>query len=139
MISQGGRSDKPDPVDFDQSDYGPAVEDNLGPKGSNTRRARLEQIRRRLKEEGSLISLRQMGDDLPLIAYSASPSDPGGQRLIHIVDLSDLPVPTMQSLREILGLTVAEARLAQRLARGKTLEEAAVSLNIKGNTARTPL
>ena len=45
----------------------------------------------------------------------------------------------MQSLREILELTVAEARLAQRLARGKTLEEAAVSLNVKVNTARSQL
>jgi len=53
--------------------------------------------------------------------------------------LTDLPVPAAQPLQEYFDLTLAEVRLAQSLARGLSLEEAARYLNIKMSTARTQL
>lgn len=53
--------------------------------------------------------------------------------------LTDLPVPAAQPLQEYFDLTLAEVRLAQSLARGLSLEEAARRLNIKMSTARTQL
>jgi DNA-binding CsgD family transcriptional regulator len=53
--------------------------------------------------------------------------------------LTDLPVPPAQSLQECFDLTSAEVKLAQGLARGLSLEEAARHLNIKMSTARTQL
>jgi len=42
-------------------------------------------------------------------------------------------------LRNVFNLSVAEARLAQGLTRGETLENVAHSLDIKMSTARTQL
>ncbi len=53
--------------------------------------------------------------------------------------LTDLPVPAAQPLQEYFDLTSAEVRLAQSLARGMSLEQAARHLNIKMSTARTQL
>lgn len=53
--------------------------------------------------------------------------------------LSDLPVPPAQLLQECFDLTSAEVKLAQNLARGLSLEEAARHLNIKMSTARSQL
>jgi DNA-binding CsgD family transcriptional regulator len=53
--------------------------------------------------------------------------------------LTDLPVPPAQALQECFDLTCAEVKLAQSLARGLSLEEAARHLNIKMSTARTQL
>jgi DNA-binding CsgD family transcriptional regulator len=44
-----------------------------------------------------------------------------------------------QVLRQLYGLTPAEAHISSLLARGKTVEEAAVELNVSSNTARTHL
>jgi DNA-binding CsgD family transcriptional regulator len=51
----------------------------------------------------------------------------------------DLPMPSEASLRSLFDLTPAEARLAQRLASGDTVEEVAKALHIKMTTARTQL
>jgi DNA-binding CsgD family transcriptional regulator len=51
----------------------------------------------------------------------------------------DLPVPSQARLRSLFDLTIAEARIAQRLACGDSVEEAAQKLNIKMTTARTQL
>ena len=53
--------------------------------------------------------------------------------------LDSLPVPSTQLLQEYFDLTLAEVKLAQSLARGLSLEEAARHLNIKMSTARTQL
>ena len=53
--------------------------------------------------------------------------------------LTELPVPAAQLLQEYFDLTCAEVKLAQSLARGLSLEEAARHLNIKMLTARTQL
>lgn len=51
----------------------------------------------------------------------------------------DFPVPSETRLRELFDLTAAEARLAQRLACGDSVEEVAQRLSIKMTTARTQL
>jgi DNA-binding CsgD family transcriptional regulator len=53
--------------------------------------------------------------------------------------LDSLPVPSAQFLQEYFDLTSAEVKLAQSLAQGLSLEEAAQHLNIKMSTARTQL
>ena len=50
-----------------------------------------------------------------------------------------LPVPSASLLGEYFDLTPAEARLAQIIAQGGTLDEAAQMLDIKMSTARTQL
>lgn len=59
----------------------------------------------------------------------------------RILDRSaiDLPMPSEGSLRSLFDLTPAEARLAQRLACGDSVEEVAKALHIKMTTARTQL
>jgi len=53
--------------------------------------------------------------------------------------LRNIPVPTEHLLRHVFGLTPAEARLAQGLARGDALAQVAGTLGIKMSTARTQL
>ena len=67
-----------------------------------------------------------------------NPADPAAPPP-GIVAMFDLPVPSEARLRALFDLTVAEARLAQRLARGDSVEEVALALNIKMTTARTQL
>jgi DNA-binding CsgD family transcriptional regulator len=54
-------------------------------------------------------------------------------------ELANFPVPSEDRLRQVFDLTPAEARLAQGLARGDTLEKVAEQLQIKITTARTQL
>jgi DNA-binding CsgD family transcriptional regulator len=56
-----------------------------------------------------------------------------------VMAIFDLPVPSEARLRALFDLTAAEVRLAQRLARGDSVEEAAQALSIKMTTARTQL
>jgi DNA-binding CsgD family transcriptional regulator len=51
----------------------------------------------------------------------------------------DLPVPSEATLKAVFDLSTAEARLAQHLARGDSVEEVAQTLSIKMSTARTQL
>lgn len=62
-----------------------------------------------------------------------------GRKSRLVSALNDLPVPSGQLLQEYFDLTLAEVKLAQGLARGSSLEEAARQLNIKMSTARTQL
>jgi len=56
-----------------------------------------------------------------------------------LAQLMDFPVPSESMLRRMFDLTPAEARLAQSLTRGDSLDEVAQALNIKMTTARTQL
>jgi DNA-binding CsgD family transcriptional regulator len=53
--------------------------------------------------------------------------------------LCALPIPREATLRSLFELTGAEARLAQHLARGDSVEEIARTLGVKIATARTQL
>jgi DNA-binding CsgD family transcriptional regulator len=64
---------------------------------------------------------------------------PAGRRSRIESALTDLPVPAAQPLQEYFDLTLAEVKVAQSLARGLSLEEAARHLSIKMSTARTQL
>lgn len=54
-------------------------------------------------------------------------------------DLFELPVPSQKHLQELFDLTAAEAKLAQLIACGDSVEEVAQRLCIKMTTARTQL
>jgi DNA-binding CsgD family transcriptional regulator len=58
---------------------------------------------------------------------------------VSLADLKEIPVPSEDALRQVLSLTGAEARLAQGIARGDSVEDIAQSLNIRMSTARTQL
>ena len=59
--------------------------------------------------------------------------------LLDMRQILDLPAPSEARVRAMFGLTAAEARLAQLLASGDTLEEVAEKLCIKLTTARSQL
>jgi len=78
-----------------------------------------------------------------VVGASAPMGDEGvagkGWAAAKLAELMDLPVPSEQMLRSIFDLTPAEARLAQSLSRGDSLEHVAQSLNIRMTTARSQL
>ena len=57
----------------------------------------------------------------------------------RLADLHAIPVPSEDALRRVFKLTRAEARLAQGVARGDSLEDIAQFLDIRISTARTQL
>ncbi len=59
--------------------------------------------------------------------------------MIFVSDPEQRPCPSIEMLGELYKLTIAEARLAQLIAKGNTLQEAAAFLEITENTARTHL
>lgn len=79
---------------------------------------------------------------LPLMAYPLRLPDLGanpfaaGRAFIVLVDPEERRRPPESALRDVFGLTVAEARLAARLACGEALETIADDLNITKETAR---
>jgi DNA-binding CsgD family transcriptional regulator len=99
----------------------------------------LDSICRRLQVEGSPVIIRD-GTELPIMAFvkreRAADDDVQG---IGFVDFQELPAPPIEALVEVFDLSPAEARLAQKLARGRSLEEASQSLEIKLSTARSQL
>lgn len=62
-----------------------------------------------------------------------------GQDRPAVAVLADPRLPDEESLREVYGLTAAEARLALRIVRGQSIQEAADRLKIAVTTARTHL
>jgi DNA-binding CsgD family transcriptional regulator len=66
----------------------------------------------------------------------------GQERAVRPVshrEILDLPMPSEARLKAVFDLSTAEARLAQRLARGDSIEQVAQALSIKMSTARTQL
>jgi DNA-binding CsgD family transcriptional regulator len=72
-------------------------------------------------------------------ALRDAPRTLASQKSKIVAAFNDLPVPPARPLQEYFDLTLAEVKLAQSLARGLSLEEAAQHLNIKMSTARTQL
>ena len=62
-----------------------------------------------------------------------------GADRITLRELHDFPIPSEARLRALFRLTTAEAKLAQHLACGDSVEEVARKLSIKMTTARTQL
>jgi DNA-binding CsgD family transcriptional regulator len=58
---------------------------------------------------------------------------------VLLTDLHDFQVPHEDTLRAVFDLTPSEARLAQAMTRGDSLEEVATSLGITMSTARNQL
>ncbi len=63
----------------------------------------------------------------------------GGKSVIDISLIFEFPAPSEELLAEMFGLSPAEARLAQRIARGDSLEDIAADAGIKMPTARCQL
>jgi DNA-binding CsgD family transcriptional regulator len=117
----------------------PRVRQFLSAMTDASRRELLDGVRRRLAKEGSLVLLKR-NNEQPLIAHLAVGSEGApAHRPMRLTDLHDFPVPHEDTLRVVFDLTPAEARLAQGVARGDTLEEIASALGIKMTTARTQL
>ncbi|MGN6309192.1 MAG: helix-turn-helix transcriptional regulator [Xanthobacteraceae bacterium] len=72
---------------------------------------------------------------LKLVSLTANPFVEA-RALIALIDPATKPKPPESTLREVFGLTVAEARLAARLACGEALEAIADDLNVAKETAR---
>ena len=64
---------------------------------------------------------------------------PSGASPLDLKTVLDFPVPSEARLRELFGLTAAEARFAQLIASGDTVEEVAEKMGIKLTTARSKL
>jgi DNA-binding CsgD family transcriptional regulator len=140
MNSRAGRTTGqavPDPPAVFDVICSPAVERHLGTPNSAERRLRLAGIRRRLQTEGSPVVIKQPGAP-PLIVYLEHDAH-AGRECFHIIDLNELPAPTLAALNAVFGLSAAEARLAQCLARGESVESAAQLLDIKLTTVRSQL
>src|SRR5919199_92663 len=90
---------------------------------------------------GSVAILRDEGQPLVLrVAPMVGTADPEAVKaVIMLVDLEDGPELSEELLRGTLGLTPAEARLAQRIACGDSLEEVAERYQVSLGTVRVQL
>jgi DNA-binding CsgD family transcriptional regulator len=70
---------------------------------------------------------------------SASDRSTTGAGPLDLATVFDFPVPSEGRLRELFGLTATEARFAQLIASGDTVEEVAETMGIKLTTARSKL
>lgn len=61
---------------------------------------------------------------------------PAGAAIVYVTDPERLPLPTADDLRDLFGLTAAEARLALALVRGETLAEASQASGVRLETSR---
>lgn len=92
-----------------------------------------------------LVLPRSDGRKRPLLAYPmripAVVLDPVApcQALLAIADLDQRPRPPADTLREAFKLTPAEVRIAQLIASGESLDDAAEILGIQRETARVQL
>jgi DNA-binding CsgD family transcriptional regulator len=121
-------------IDYNLS---PSVRRYLTATTEEARRCLLDNIQRRLRIEGSPVVVKRVAGK-PLLAYLLV-DNADNREVLKLIDLGETPVPSESWLRSIFNLSLAEARLAQALARGETLEEVACSLGIKISTARTQL
>jgi DNA-binding CsgD family transcriptional regulator len=80
---------------------------------------------------GDVISLAQQ---LDMLILPVQPNMRSSQ--IALLRNTDMPLPPDPQIAAALGITVAEARLARTLARGASLNDAALSLGLTVQTAR---
>jgi DNA-binding CsgD family transcriptional regulator len=95
-----------------------------------------------MNEDAWVVIPRPDDDSRPLVMH-AVPIDNAGSSGPHtalvLVDLDTAPRPTPEALQKIFGLTLAEAKLAIEVARGKSLEDIAAETRISVSTARKQL
>jgi DNA-binding CsgD family transcriptional regulator len=85
-----------------------------------------------------MVLLRVASDTLSVRVRAETKSDAPAQD-VEITDLNDIPTPSQKVLQRFFNLSPAEARVAQSVASGASLEETAQALGIKISTARTQL
>jgi DNA-binding CsgD family transcriptional regulator len=96
---------------------------------------------------GGVLALSRRGRRHALVV-SASPLKhrdahgpwlPAAKALVLLSDPQDLPALHEPALRQLYGLTQAEARVASRIASGDTVDEIAAALGVRPATVRTQL
>lgn|SRR5215467_7873638 len=137
----GTSSKKDEMVDFQSSAVraGTAADRFLDGMTDATLRHLLKCINDRLENDATRVLVARDGKR-QLIAFKLRKSDNAHHRgTVALADLNEISVPSEHLLRRVFDLTNAEARLAQRVARGDGLEEVAARLGIKISTARSQL
>ncbi|WP_165837635.1 helix-turn-helix transcriptional regulator [Zavarzinia aquatilis] len=95
-------------------------------------------------ERSSALPLRAPGKPPLVLHLIALPHDrrdffPSSAAMLTAVPVGPLSAPSSAFLQALFALTPAEARVAQGLAEGKTLEDLATLLNVSRETLRTQL
>ncbi len=98
----------------------------------------IEKIARRDATETRGISLSDddVGERLHLII---APLDEGDGAMLFVTEVSRRPLPTAAIIKDLLGLTEAEAKLVACLVQGDTVKEASSHMDITESSARTYL
>jgi DNA-binding NarL/FixJ family response regulator len=88
--------------------------------------------------DGGVMTLSRSGSSPLSVAVTAldSGGDATPKAALYISDPENHPIPNADELKRLLGLTLAEAKLAHALARGLTLDDAALEGGIAIGTAR---
>jgi DNA-binding CsgD family transcriptional regulator/PAS domain-containing protein len=73
----------------------------------------------------------------PLRAERSAFGESGAVAAVFLSDPEKKPETNPEALKRLYGFTPAEARIAERLLRGESIEEAAQDLHVSINTART--
>ena len=100
-------------------------------------------VRRKAQRKGTVLLIQREGRRpfvatlIPVNVPAVQAGDPAV--MLYLFDPSQDQVEHLDAVCELYGLSRVEARLAQHIAAGKTLDEAAVAMRIKAPTARTYL
>lgn len=88
--------------------------------------------------DGGVMTLSRSGSSPLSVAVTAldSGGDATPKAALYISDPENHPIPNADELKRLLGLTLAEAKLAHALARGVALDDAALEGGIAIGTAR---
>lgn len=117
-----------DPAAADK--FGRVLDDAINPASHSSRRSGMARLPRSNGGRDYLATVSAL-DRAPSAFDAARP-----QAIVAIADPDAGLVNAQSRLRELYGLTSAEARLAERLALGESPEEAALALGVKLSTAR---
>jgi DNA-binding CsgD family transcriptional regulator len=92
--------------------------------------------------EDNWVALRRADGGRPLVLRAvpiAEAGQSGPHTVVILLDLEASPEPQSEALQKLFGLTPAEARLARRIARGKSPEQIAVEGGVAVSTIRKQL
>jgi DNA-binding CsgD family transcriptional regulator len=115
----------------------PAANDHLNDQPPASRRKLYDAMRNRMRlQQARSVRFIEQGEKLVACILS---NTSGGKSVIDTSFILDFPTPSEELLAELFGLSPAEARLAQQIARGDSLEDIAADAGIKMSTARSQL